>query len=78
MQRKAGNKRILSLVSGSSRFFKVVRPRNQCDRGAGSVVVTANQAGDSNYTAAAPVSHTITVTKATTAAGLKSSAASII
>jgi hypothetical protein len=33
--------------------------------GAGSVVVTANQAGNANYAAAAPVSQTIAVAKAT-------------
>jgi M6 family metalloprotease-like protein len=42
--------------------------------GAGSVVVTANQAGNANYAAAAPVSQTIAVAKATPAIGLTSSA----
>jgi len=42
--------------------------------GAGSVVVTANQAGNGNYAAASPVSQTIAVSKATPAIGLTSSA----
>jgi hypothetical protein len=42
--------------------------------GAGSVVVTANQAGNGNYAAAAPVSQTIVVAKAIPAIGLTSSA----
>jgi hypothetical protein len=42
-------------------------------KGAGSVVVTANQAGNTDYTAATAVAHTITVNKATTAATLASS-----
>jgi hypothetical protein len=41
--------------------------------GAGSVVVTANQAGNSNYSAATAVSKTITVNKATPKATLTSS-----
>jgi M6 family metalloprotease-like protein len=41
--------------------------------GAGSVVVTANQAGNGNYAAASPVSQTIAVAKATPMIGLTSS-----
>ena len=42
--------------------------------GAGSVVVTANQGGNSTYAAASPVSQTIVVAKATPTIGLTSSA----
>jgi len=41
--------------------------------GAGSVVVTANQAGNANYEAASPVSQTIAVARATPTVGLTSS-----
>ena len=41
--------------------------------GAGSVVITASQAGNNDYTAATPVSRTLTVNKATPTANLSSS-----
>jgi len=46
--------------------------------GAGSVVVTANQAGNGNYAAASPVSQTIAVAKATPTIGLTSSASGAV
>jgi N-acetylneuraminic acid mutarotase len=45
--------------------------------GAGTVTVTANQAGNGNYSAATAVSKAITVNKATPTVGLKASAASL-
>jgi M6 family metalloprotease-like protein len=46
--------------------------------GAGSVVVTANQAGNGNYAAASPVSQTIAVARATPTVSLTSSASGAI
>jgi sugar lactone lactonase YvrE len=65
-------------ASGNAVTFSVTGPATLSGStltftGAGAVTVTAAQAGNSNYTAAAPVTHTITVTQETPAVSLASS-----